>query len=391
VVITSRNPGWQELVNVVGVDMFDRSESTTLLRRRAPRLTASEADRVAEALGDLPLALTQAAAHLANTATSAQDYLRLLAERTSELLAHNAPTTYPVPLAASVQIALDRLSARSPGALALLSLDAYLAPEPIPLTLFSTHHNESPKPLAAIAGDPLAFTKLTQLLRQYGLALVEPATLKLHRLLGAILRAQPHQHPDLPLLPVRLLRVAVPDDPLDNPPAWPAWRQLLPHVLVTTEARRILTGAEENVAWLLNRAAGYLLDRGELVTARPLFERALDLRRRRLGDDHLETLRSANNLTSTCESWDTRSWPASSRRTPSPIPIGSWATTTPKPPLGLHARHRPAGVRSVPAGPPAAIDQYGQVIDVLVAEQRDLAATRRFLPASWTSALARPR
>jgi transposase, IS6 family len=29
-----------------------------------------------------------------------------------------------------------------------------------------------------------------------------------------------------------------------------------------------------------------------------------------------------------------------------------------------------------------AIDQYGQVIDVLVAEKRDLVATRRFLPAS---------
>jgi hypothetical protein len=28
-----------------------------------------------------------------------------------------------------------------------------------------------------------------------------------------------------------------------------------------------------------------------------------------------------------------------------------------------------------------AIDQYGQVIDVLVSEKRDLAATRRFLPA----------
>jgi hypothetical protein len=32
---------------------------------------------------------------------------------------------------------------------------------------------------------------------------------------------------DHPELAVRLLRAAVPDDPWDNPPAWPAWRQLL--------------------------------------------------------------------------------------------------------------------------------------------------------------------
>jgi len=297
VLITSRNPGWQELANAVDVDVFNRSESTTLLRRRAPQLTKTEAAHVAEALGDLPLALTQAAAHLSDTPTSVQDYLTLLAERTSELLAHNAPATYPVPLAASVQIALDRLATQSPAALVLLSLAAYLAPEPIPLTLFSTHHHQLPKPLAAIAGDPLAFTKLTQLLRQSGLAVVEPATLTLHRLLGAILRAQPHQQPDLPLLVVRLLRAAVADDPLDNPPVWPAWRQLLPHVLVAADSHRTLTGAENDVAWLLHHAATYLLARGELVIARSPFERALHLRRCQLGDDHPDTLHSAINLT----------------------------------------------------------------------------------------------
>jgi len=45
--------------------VFDRNESITLLRRRAPQLTDSEADRVAQALGDLPLALAQAQCHLA--------------------------------------------------------------------------------------------------------------------------------------------------------------------------------------------------------------------------------------------------------------------------------------------------------------------------------------
>jgi hypothetical protein len=229
VVITSRNPGWHELATPVGVNVFDRSESITLLRRRAPQLTEGEAERIAEALGDLPLALTQAAAHLTDTATPVQDYLTLLTERTIELLAQEGGSaTYPVSLAASVQIALDRLAAQSPATLQLLTLAAHLAPEPIPLTLFTTHPTQLPDPLATAAGDPLTFIALTRLLHQRGLARVETATLALHRLLAAILRTQPHQEPDLPTLAVQLLRAAVPADPWDNPLAWPAWRQLLP-------------------------------------------------------------------------------------------------------------------------------------------------------------------
>jgi Domain of unknown function (DUF4062)/NB-ARC domain/Tetratricopeptide repeat len=297
VLITSRNPDWLELASPVGVDVFARSESIALLRRRAPQLTQSEAGRIAAALGDLPLALVQAGAHLADTATAVEDYLALLSERTAELMAQPASTTYPVSLAASVRIALDRLGAQSPTALQLLTLAAYLAPEPIPLSLFSTHSAELPEPLGTAAGDPLKFAVLTRLLRQYGLARVESATLTLHRLLGAILRTQGHQHPDWPTLVVRLLHVAVPpEDPWYNPLIWLSWRPLLPHVLVATDPHRALTGVEETVAWLLDRAAEYLQSRGEAAPARPLFERALNLRRSLLGEDHPDTQDAANRV-----------------------------------------------------------------------------------------------
>jgi hypothetical protein len=255
VMITSRNPGWHELATPVEVDVFDRDESIELLRRRAPQLTNGEAGQIAVALGDLPLALAQAGAYLADTATGVEEYLALLAKRTAELLAQGASATHPVSLAASVQIALDRLTARSQSALMLLSLSAYLAPEPIPLDLVTTHPDLLPEPLATAATDPLAFAELTKLIRQHGLARVGPATLQLHRLLAAILRAHHPQHQNLPAVAVRLLRAAVPDDIWYSPPAWPAWRQFLPHVLVATESHRTLIGAEEDVAWLLHRAA----------------------------------------------------------------------------------------------------------------------------------------
>jgi tetratricopeptide (TPR) repeat protein len=294
VMITSRDPDWRELATPVGMDVFERSESITLLRRRVPQLTESEAGQVAKALGDLPLALAQAASLLADTAIDVQGYLTLLANRTAELLAQGASATYPVSLAASAQIALDRLVGQCPAALQLLILAAYLAPEPIPLTLFSTHSVELPDPLRTTAGDPLAFTALIRLLRQYGLVRVESASLTLHRLLAAILRTQRHQRKDMPILAVRLLRAAVPTNyPWESPPAW---HQLLPHVLVATDSNRNLTGVEKDIAWLLSRAALHLQIRGEPALAQPLFQRAWHLRRSLLGNDHSDTLESACNL-----------------------------------------------------------------------------------------------
>jgi hypothetical protein len=84
VLITSRNPGWQELASPVEVDVFERGESIALLHQLAPQLTEGEAGQVATALGDLPLALAQAGAYLTDTAISVKDYLMLLTERTSE-------------------------------------------------------------------------------------------------------------------------------------------------------------------------------------------------------------------------------------------------------------------------------------------------------------------
>ena len=49
---------------------------------------------MAEALGDLPLALAQAAGYMAGTGTSAAEYLELLAARAGQILDRARPATY---------------------------------------------------------------------------------------------------------------------------------------------------------------------------------------------------------------------------------------------------------------------------------------------------------
>ncbi|MGH3935021.1 MAG: hypothetical protein ACRDS1_08605 [Pseudonocardiaceae bacterium] len=276
--ITSRNPDWHELATPVPVDVFDRHESISLLRQRVTGLSEADAERVAAALEDLPLAVNQAAAFLTETGFAVQQYLDLRTSRATEVLAQGAPVTYSASLAASWQLAFDRLAVDEPAALDLLTLAAHLAPEPIPFTLFTAHTDRLPEPLATAAGDPLAFAGLARLLRHRALARISADSLQLHRLAQAILRTRPGSETDndkMGRTAIGLLRGAVPADPWKNPASWPTWQQLLPHVLAVNDTGHDLDPAGVDGAWLLDRAAIYLRTRGEPGPARPLFETSL--------------------------------------------------------------------------------------------------------------------
>ena len=85
VLVTTRRGSFRALGSVLDLNVLDRSTAVTLLRRRAPHLPLDEAGELAEQLGDLPLALDQAAAFLDQTDTPPADYLDLLRTRAWDL------------------------------------------------------------------------------------------------------------------------------------------------------------------------------------------------------------------------------------------------------------------------------------------------------------------
>src|SRR5262249_37583097 len=95
VLITSRNPRWDAPAALANLEGLGGDESSALLVRRAPRLSAVDADRVAAVLGDLPLAVAQAAVFLADTPTAVDDYLALVADRAGDVLDQPGLATYP--------------------------------------------------------------------------------------------------------------------------------------------------------------------------------------------------------------------------------------------------------------------------------------------------------
>jgi hypothetical protein len=294
VLVTSRERAWAELAAPVEVDVLARAESVALLQNRVPGLGAADADRLAAELGDLPLAVAQAAGFMADTGTSAAQYLDLLATQAGQLLDQPAPgSSYPRSLAAATRLAAARLDDQDPAAAQLASLCAFLAPEPVPEDLFTNSPDQLPGELAVRAADPLAWRQTLARLTRQSLARVDERGLVLHRLTQAILRDRltTGQAAATRACTEAILAAAGPRDP-GNPVTWPRWAQLMPHLLAADLAA---TGSP-GLRWTACDACWYLLARGDTRTARDL---AAELRRHwrdRLGEDDENTRATAHYL-----------------------------------------------------------------------------------------------
>jgi hypothetical protein len=153
VLITSRERTWTEIAAPVEVDVLARAESVAILRDRVAELSEPDADRLAGELGDLPLAVAQAAGFMAETGMPAVRFLDLLATRARQLLDQAVPGSYPRSLAAATGLIADRLADDDPAAAQLACLCTFMSAEPIPADLFADAA-ELPGDLAVKAADP---------------------------------------------------------------------------------------------------------------------------------------------------------------------------------------------------------------------------------------------
>ena len=293
VLITSREHRWAEIAVPVEVDVLARAESVTLLRSRVAGLSETDADRLAAELGDLPLAIAQAAGFIAETGMTAGEYLELLATRAGQLLAEGETGSYPQSLAAVTGLIADRHAAEDPAAAELASLCAFLAPEPIPEDLFTAASEELPGELAGRVCDPLAWRQTLARLQRQSLARIDQRGLIMHRLTQAILRDRlpPAQAAATRQRTEAILAASNPRDPA-NPATWPRWAVLMPHLLAANLAATGSPGLRRMACY----ACWYLLARGDTRAAHDL---ARDLRqhwRARLGGDDETVLSAAHYL-----------------------------------------------------------------------------------------------
>jgi tetratricopeptide (TPR) repeat protein len=322
VILTTRRGGFGELGEVFDVDVLDPEAAVDLMSARVHNIDRAVAAEIATELGWLPLALEQAAAFIDVSEMSAADYLALLKTRTAEMLGRGRVAGRDATAASVWNLSFERLEQRNPAALQLLDVCAYLAPEAIPLDLFSGQPDLLPSSLAGAAADTLALNDTVAALVDYSLAKRTPSGLQLHRLVQAALRArhmrasraasvaaeprtkqQPDSHDGFEslLTALRLLRADLPETIYGVPEAWRRWAALLPHVLTATRHADDLAvgstgGLATMTARLLDRAATYLQVHARLAEARPLAERALAIDEANYGPDHPNVGTDLNTL-----------------------------------------------------------------------------------------------
>ncbi|GAB2987769.1 FxSxx-COOH system tetratricopeptide repeat protein [Saccharothrix stipae] len=295
VLVTTRRSGFGGLGPVLDVDVLDRAESVALVRRRVPAATDSDADGLAGWLGDLPLAIEQASAYLEATGLTVPEYLDLLRAHTAKMIGRGKIADREETLATLWDLSLAVLAEEDPAAVQLLHLLAWMAPEPVPLDLFTGNSDVLSSPLAEVVADPVAFAETVGAL--VGQSLVRRGSGEItiaHRLLQQSLRAR-HVSESPPVQ--ELLYADLPWAIVRRPEDWPRWRVLLPHVLaVRDDVRADLSRVTRYTPLLLEDAATYLWTSGRPTQARPLLEQAIALAKTAGGDGDSDGARRLSTL-----------------------------------------------------------------------------------------------
>lgn len=297
VIITSRNQSWGGVARMLNVDIFTPAESVEFLRRRTGQDDENAAKALADALGNLPLALEQAGAYIEGTGISLSAYLKLFKERQKELLSRGKPDAYPDIMATTWDISFQKASEEAPSSADLLNLCAFLAPDDIPKSLLTDGVEHLPEPLASTVTDEMALNDAVAALKRYSLMNVAGKSLSVHRLVQAVAqdRLSDEEKKQWAEAAVRLVNDAFPFKSQDIR-TWDVCSVLLPHALTASGYAEEFGAAQKETVRLLNHAGNYLFGRAKFKDAESQFERALSIAENVYGQDRKEVATTVNNL-----------------------------------------------------------------------------------------------
>ena len=299
VLITSRNPRWQSVINTVPMDVFTRAESIEFLAKRVARgLSEPEADRLADKLGDLPLALEQAGAMLAETGMSAYEYLRLLEEHVSSIMAEGKSPEYPLSMTAAWKLSVSTLESQLPQAQELLRLFAFFGPEPIPRDMFLKVARPAAIPLASVISDPILLARAIRELGRFALVTLDGRWVSVHRLVQALLRDEltPEEQVAYRREVHLILAAAAPKTP-DDVNSWSRYGDLLPHV--ASDSTELARSSEPAVRQLALNTIRYLYQSGDYTSCLTLTERFIEQWTNDSGPESPDVLQAQRHLGNT--------------------------------------------------------------------------------------------
>jgi tetratricopeptide (TPR) repeat protein len=324
VIVTSRIADWSSTIQTLELDVLSEKDAAAFLleRTESKRMKisgdANEAVSLARELGGLALALEQAGAYIAKTHLSISEYQQRFESRKTEVLAwyDERLIKYASSVAVTWQTTIQQLTVPERK---LLNMLAWLAPEPIPVSLVEGVQIDDASARDALVGlvswslarwtaDGNAFTvhKLVQRITRDRLRdKPEQKTAKSpFTILWFLIRRLVRKIPLLLCSGTEKLNSleaagATLDSALPSPDwdekGWQMWNQLLPHCRVLLD--RLRGNPLETKATRMMRLVGVLLEgRAEYDQAEAFFRRALEIDERSLGPHHSEIANDLNHL-----------------------------------------------------------------------------------------------
>jgi nucleoside phosphorylase/tetratricopeptide (TPR) repeat protein len=272
VLVTSRSRFWATVAVAREVPVFDREESVSFVARRARSSDPGSASSLAAELGDLPLALEQAAAYIDETAISINAYLDLLQSRSHDLPETHTMSPSAVTVTSTWLVSLGRLRDEAPAAEQVLCLLAYVGPHAFPRPLLQS---ASPRRAVDLRMDTLAFNSSVAVLRKYSLASVTEDAISVHVLVQHVVRATLALDERLKWAgaAMQLIDEGLPAS-TDNTRDWPVFEVLLSHALSVTAHEEAMRAEPNAAASALFKAARYVRLLGDLPRAEELLARS---------------------------------------------------------------------------------------------------------------------
>ena len=295
ILITTRNPHWRN-TKKIDVGVFQPEEAVEFLQRFELEGSLDGAEKLAEELGYLPLALDQAAAYMSATKKSYQDYMDLFKTHRLELFGDvdYESAFYEQTVATTWTISLEKIANES--AKQLIQLFAFLAPDRIYKDIFRQTSEYLPEPLSSAVRNELNFDKTVTELTRYSLIQTGKDRMSIHRLLQEVIRQslgnkQVHFFHDC----VRILHRLFTYDQYDMK-TWDDCARLMPHVQSLLTHEKDLTIETEEIADLYAQGAGWLQYTALYEEALDWYKKAMAIYEKVLGSDHPSTATTYNNI-----------------------------------------------------------------------------------------------
>ena len=278
VLITSRTAYWPVLRTV---QPLPTEAAVELLTTQSGDQDPEAAKTLADELGGLPLALTQAAGFVRTNATNLATYLKLYRDRSEDLLREAPPADYPHTVATTWELAINRLSDTS---LEMLHTFAFYAPDAIPVHRLFTDIDELNRYRAI--GELYSYSLITH---------SGPELISVHRLIQSVTRNRLRDDLTSHEWSSRardLIMRAIPDDPVTTT-SMAEWDTLRTHVLALLDH---LPSSDPDTLAIMSALADWTGKAGNAARARDLFAKVVSTDNRVLGAEHPTTLRARHNL-----------------------------------------------------------------------------------------------